>query len=185
MQMRMTDVDHLATSTDMVDVLKQLTKIMRDVESLPDNAQTRFWDDTQQDIGEVSVEDLRVGQMSTRSVTVLYNILANMCGPKLAEMVNGQITEYYERMLEQLKTVSQWDTFLDEQFEEAKSAGREESLVAEVTLHGARTIGQGTVRRVGGNSKLLTLTTPDRTVRHFSSKDVSMMVITPTADATL
>lgn len=181
MQMQMTDVDHLSTSSDMVDVLKRLTKIMRDVESLPDNAQARFWDDTQQGAGEVP-EDLRIGQeVSTRSVTVLYNILANMCGPKLAEMVNGQITEYYERMLEQLKTVCQWDTFLDEQFEAAKSAGRDESIAAEVTLHTVSKVGQGTVRRVEGNSKLLTLTTPDRTARHFSSKDVIMMVITPQA----
>jgi len=187
MQMQMTDVDHLSTSVDMVEVFKRLTKIMRDVGSLPDNAQARFWDDTQQGIGEVPVDDLRIGQeVSARSVTVLYNILSNMCGPKLVEMVNGQTTEYYERMLEQLKeqlkTVTQWDTFLDEQFEAAKSAALDESLTAEVTLHTVKTIGQGTVRRVGGDSKLLTLTT-EGMVRLFSSKDIITMVITRAVDA--
>lgn len=79
MQTQMTDVDQLSTSSDVVEVFKQLTKIMRDVESLPDNAQVRFWDDTNRDISEVPAEDLRIGQsVSARSVTVLYNVLANI-----------------------------------------------------------------------------------------------------------
>jgi hypothetical protein len=112
-------------------------------------------------------------------------MLANIGGPKFVEMVNGQNTEYYTRLLEQMQTQvetvtqrSQWDTFLDEQFEVAKRAGHDEGITAEVTLHTVGTIEQGIMRRVEGSSKLLALTTKE-TTRHFSSRDVIMMTVVP------
>jgi hypothetical protein len=182
--MPMTDTDHLSTPTDMVEILKRLTKLMRDVEALPDNAQQRFWDDTEHSLEAISSEDLRLdGAASARSVSVLYNILVAVCGQQLAEMVNGATKEYYESIISQMKEVTHrsWDTFLDQKFDETKGTDHEGSVGASVALHTLNNIGIGILKRVEGTSKLLSLTdvTPDSNkTRYFSSKDIIMMEFT-------
>ena len=191
--MTMTDTDHLSVPTDMVEILKRLTKFMRDAEALPDKAQQHFWDATEHSLEAISSEDLRLdGEASERSVRVLYNILSAICGPQLAELVNGEAKEYYERLLAQMQEVTKrppWDVFLDQKFDETKGMDHEGRLdVAMVVLSSINNIGRGVLRRVEGNSKLLTLTgngvmwdgkeVPQE--RYFTSRDIIMMEFAPT-----
>lgn len=177
--MPMTDTDHLSTPTDMADLLKDLTTIMRDVETLPDTAQLRFWDDVNHNLQTIPEDELLLGDViSMRSVNVLYSILSTICGPKLAEMVNGATKEYYESIIAQMKEVTHrpWDAFLDQKFDETKGTEHEGCLaVAAVSLHTIDAIGRGLLRYVAGDSKLLRLTTDTGKERYFSSKDIIMM----------
>jgi len=180
MQMTMTDADHLSTPVDMVELLKRLTKIMRDVETLPDVAQQRFWDDTEHHLQETPAEDIRLANVGARSVTVLYSILVSMCGPKLNEMVNGATKEYYEGLVSQMKAMAscEWDLFLDQKFDETKGTDHEGSIIASVTLRTVGAVVWGTLRRVDGDSSLLKLTTDDDREHYFLSKDILKVEIT-------
>jgi hypothetical protein len=184
--MTITDTDHLSTPADMVEIVKRLAKFMRDVETLPDNAQQRFWDDTEHSLETITSEDLRLdGAISARSVSVLYNILVAMCGPRLSEMVNGATKEYYESLITQMKEMAEreWDAFLDQKFEETKGTGHEGCITTSLALRTLNNIGRGTLKRVDGSSKLLKLTDegPCRDgelERYFSSRDIIMMEFT-------
>lgn len=177
----MTDTDRLSTSADMVDLLKHLAKIMRDVEALPDNAQQRFWDDTNHGLEAIAAEEFRLEHtLTASSVRVFYNILATMCGPQLAEMVNGASKEYYESIISQMKEVTHrsWDTFLDQKLDETKDTDHEGVAVVSVRLATINDIGGGLLKRVEGVSKLLKLTDTrlaDKTECYFSSKDIILM----------
>jgi len=166
--MPMTDTDRLATPADLADVLRRLTSILRGVEALPGPAQQRFWEDLR-----VPADDLRVdADVSLRTVTMLYNILATMCGPRLNELLTGDAKEYYERMLAEMQTMQRhpWEAFLDQKFEETKGAG----LAASVTLAIVGKIGRGTVKRADADGKLLVLTDTGRD-RYFASKDILVL----------
>ena len=163
----MTDTDRLSTPSDLTDTLKRLTTILREVEALPDPAQQRFWDDL-----HVPVDDLRIGHdVGFRTVSVLFNLLNVMCGPRLAELVNGETKEYYERMLTEMQTMQQreWDAFLDQKFETDKS------IMVTAAIHTLRDIGRGLLSRVEGAPKLLKLTAVDGSERYFASKDLVML----------
>jgi hypothetical protein len=182
--MPMTDTDRLSTPADLVDVLGRLTTILRDVEALPATAQQSFWDDL-----HMPAEDLRIdADVGIRTVSVLYNILVTMCGPRLTELVNGDAKEYYESIIAQMKEVThrEWDAFLDQKFEEAKGTDHEGSVTGAVTIHTAKDLGRGLLRRVDGGLKLLKLTSEtDGRERYFASKDIIMMEFekTPTVPA--
>jgi hypothetical protein len=185
--MQMTDTDRLSTPADMVDLLKRLPAIIRDVEALPDNAQQGFWEDVDHSLQAIPAEDLRLNEtVSLRSVHALYNILSAICGPRLAEMVNGEAKEYYERLLTQMQEMTQrppWEVFLDQKFDETKGTAHEGSLaVTMVVLASIKNIGSGVLRRVGCDSKLLTLSIAtvvnDSEVtkeRYFTTRDIIMM----------
>jgi hypothetical protein len=162
--MPMTDTDRLSTPSDLMDTLKRLTTILREVEALPDPAQQRFWDDL-----HVPIDDLHIAtDVGLRTVSVLYNLLNVMCGPRLAELVNGEAKEYYERMLTEMQTMQHqaWDALLDQKFETA------ESVMVTAAIHTLRDIGRGLMSRVEGAPKLLKLTTDDGRERYFASKDI-------------
>lgn len=187
--MPITDTDRLSTPADMVDLLKRLAKIMRDVETLPDNAQQRFWEDAGHHLNAVPNEEINGSAVSTRSVTVLRNILLSMFGQQLAEAMREDAHEYYDKMMVQLKEASarppsDWDNFLDERFEATKSTDHEGSITASVYLATINRIGCGTLKRVDGS--LLKLTSAEGqgsgaagTERYFSSKDIIMMEFVP------
>ena len=169
----MTDTDRLSTPSDLTDTLKRLTTILREVEALPDPAQQRFWDDL-----HVPVHDLQIAtDVGLRTVSVLYNLLNVMCGPRLAELVNGETKEYYERMLTEMQTMQEreWDAFLDQKFETAKS------IMVTLAIHRLRDIGRGLLSRVEGAPKLLKLTTDDGRERYFTSKDIVTLEFDKTA----
>lgn len=171
--MPMTDTDRLSTPSDLVDTLKRLTTILREVEALPEIAQQRFWDDL-----HMPAEDLHIGaDVGLRTVTVLYNILNVMCGPRLAELVNGEVKEYYERMLAEMQTMQhrEWEAFLDQKFEAAKGTDHEGSIAVTVAIHTVRDIGRGLLSRVDSAPKLLKLTSAEGKERYFASKDIIMM----------
>lgn len=175
--MAMTDTDHLSTPADLAGVLARLTAILRDVEALPAAAQQRFWDDV-----DMPVEDLRIdADVSLRTVTVVYNVLSTMCGPRLVELVSGDAKEYYESMIAQMKEAMhrEWDAFLDQKFEETKGTDHEGSVSASVTIHTAKDIGRGLLRRIDGGAKLLVLTDAEGRERYFASKDIIMMEFKP------
>ena len=183
--MPMTDTDRLSTPADMAELLKRLSKIMRDIEALPDSAQQRFWEDTSHKLETGSTEDLRLNDVGMRTVTTFYNILVWMCGPKLAEMVNGETKEYYERLLSQMKVAThcEWDAFLNQLFDETKGTDHEGSITATVALRTINSLGCGTLRRVDSESSLLKLTDmrPDTDKeRYFSSKDILTVEIART-----
>jgi len=175
----MTDTDRLSTPNDMVDLLKRLTTVVRDIEAVPDNAQQRFWDEVDHSLRETPAEDLRLDDaVSMRTVHMLYNILSTICGPQLAEMVNGATKEYYESIISQMKEVTHrpWDAFLDQKFDGTKGTEHEGCLAVDaVSLHTTDNIGRGLLRYVAGDSKLLMLTTDLGRERYFSSKDIIMM----------
>jgi hypothetical protein len=185
--MPMTDTDHLSTPTDMVKLLKLLPTIMRDVEALPEGAQQRFWEDVDSSLQAIPVEDLRLNDaVSLRSVRVIYSILSTICGPRLAELVNGEAKEYYERLLTQMQEMTQrppWEVFLDQKFDETKGTTHEGSLaVTMVVLASIKNIGSGVLRRVGCDSKLLTLSIATvvngsevTKERYFTTRDIIMM----------
>lgn len=168
--MPMTDTDRLATPADMADVLRRLMKILLDLETLPESAQDRFWEDDR----HIALEDLRIDPISMRSVTVLHNILVTMCGPRFAEMVNGEVKDYYERMLAQVKEgmTREWDVFLDQKFDETLGTDHEGSITARAALATIGSIGAGSLSRV---SKIFKLTDVNGVERYFSSKDIIMM----------
>lgn len=171
--MPMTDTDRLATPSDLVDILKRLTTILREVEARPETAQQRFWDDL-----HMPAEDLRIGaEVGLRTVTVLYNILNVMCGPRLAELVNGEVKEYYERMLTEMQMMQprEWEGFLDQKFEAAKGTEHEGSLAVTVAIHSVRDIGRGCLSRVDSAPKLLKLVHADGKKRYFAIKDIVML----------
>jgi hypothetical protein len=171
--MPMTDTDRLSTPADLMDILKRLTTILRDVEALPATAQQHFWDDI-----HMPVEDLRIdADVSLRTVTVLYNILVTMCGPRLTELVNGDAKEYYESIICQMKeaTHREWDAFLDQKFEETKGTDHEGIVFASVTIHTAKDLGRGFLSRIDGDPRLLKLTDAEGRERYFASKDIIMM----------
>ena len=171
--MPMTDTDRLSTPVDLVGALSRLTLILRDVEALPTTAQQHFWNDL-----HLSVEDLRIdADVSLRTVTVLYNILLAMCGPRLTELVNGEVKEYYESMIAQMKeaTHREWDGFLDQKFEATKDTDHDGSLAVSLTLHTVKDIARGLLRRVNGNPRLLMLTDAEGRERYFASKDIITM----------
>ncbi len=177
----MTDTDLLSTPVDMVELLKRLTTIIRDVETLPDVAQQRFWNDTEHCLMEVSVEDLCLADViGIRSVTVLYSLLVSICGPKLKEMVNGEAKEHYEGLISQMKSMSncEWDSFLDQMFDNAKGTNHEGGINVSVTLRTVGSIIVGTLSRVGSSSSFLKLTDmrigSDKEY-YFLSKDILMM----------
>ena len=120
----MTDTDRLPTPTDMVDLLKGLTAILRDIETLPDTAQQRFWADTQHELDATPVEDLCFADgIGTRSCTVLHNLLASMYGAKFREVATSAVKEYYEQLIAQVKEVMgdcAWGPFLNRKFDETK-----------------------------------------------------------------
>jgi hypothetical protein len=184
--MTITDTDHLSTPADMVEIVKRLAKFMRDVETLPDNAQQRFWDDTEHSLETITSEDLHLdGAVSARSVSVLYNILVAVCGPQLSEMVNGATKEYYESLITQMKEMAEreWDAFLDQKFEETKGTGHEGCITTSLALRTLNNIGRGTLKRVDGSPKLLKLTDEGpchdgELERYFSSRDIIMMEFT-------
>jgi hypothetical protein len=186
--MPIADTDHLSTPADMVGLLKRLTAIIRDVEAMPDNAQQRFWDGTNQGLRDVPIEELKidVGSISTRTVSVLYAILVNTFGPKLGEMVRGDNSEQIEKMIAQIKESSarprsEWDTFLDEQFAAVKGTESEGTIDAQVSIAQVGPIGRGPVSRICGASELLMLSLWDAEnsikERYFSSRDIVMMDI--------
>jgi hypothetical protein len=181
--MPMTDTDRLATPADLMDVLRRLTLIMRNVEALPATAQQHFWDDLQ-----MPVEDLRIdADVSLRTVTVFYNLLVTMCGPRLTELVNGDAKEYYESIISQMKeaTHREWDAFLDQKFEETKGTDHEGSVFASVTIHTAKNLGRGLLRRIDGDPRLLKLTDAEGRERYFASKDIVMMEFESAAVSTM
>ncbi|HSX23245.1 MAG TPA: hypothetical protein VLE97_10780 [Gaiellaceae bacterium] len=167
----MTDTDRLSTPADLVEALKRLTTIMREIEALPDAAQKRFWEELR-----IPATDLRIGaDVSLHTANVLYNILSTMCGPRLAEMLNGEVKEYYDRMLAEMQTMQEreWDALLDQKFAATKGTDHEGSVaVAEVAVHTLREIGGGRLRRVDGAPKLLMLTDEKGRERYFPSKDI-------------
>lgn len=175
----MTDTDRLSTPNDMTELLKHLTTIVRDVEAVPDNAQQSFWDEVDHSLRETPAEELRLDDaVSMRTVHMLYGILSTICGPQLAEMVNGATKEYYESIIAQMKEVTHrpWDAFLDQKFDETKGTEHEGCLaVAAMCLHTTDDIGRGLLRHVDGDSKLLMLTNDGGRERYFSSKDIIMM----------
>jgi len=165
----MTDTDRLATPADLVDTLKRLTTILRETEALPSAAQQHFWDDLHMPAG-----DLRIGaDVSLRTATVLYNILSTMCGPRLTELLNGEVKEYYDRMLAEMQTMQEreWDALLDQKFEAAKGTDHEGSLAVIVAIHALKEIG-GLLSRVDGAPKLLKLADTEGRERYFASKDI-------------
>ena len=171
--MPMTDTDRLSTPVDLAGALSRLTLILRDVEALPATAQQHFWNDL-----HLSVEDLRIdADVSLRTVTVLYNILLAMCGPRLTELVNGEVKEYYESMIAQMKeaTHREWDGFLDQKFEATKATDHEGSLAVSLSLHTIKDSARGLLRRVDGNPRLLMLTDAEGRERYFASKDIITM----------
>jgi hypothetical protein len=165
--MPMTDTDRLSTPSDLGDTLKRLTTILREVEALPETAQQRFWDDLR-----VPVEDLHIAtEVGMHTVSVVYNLLTVMCGPRLAELVSGESKEYYERMLTEMQTMQQreWDAFLDQKFATTKS------ITVTASIHTLHDIGRGILSRVEGAPKLLKFTTDDGRERYFASKDIVML----------
>lgn len=178
--MPLTDTDRLSTPNDMAELLKRLTAIVRDVETLSDNAQQRFWDDVNGSLQEIPAEELRLNDVvSMRSVNVLYSILSTICGPQLAEMVNGATKEYYESLISQMKEVTHraWDAFLEPKLDAAKDTG---VTVVSVSLASNNNLAGGIIRRVEGTAKLLKLTDPrpdSKTEHYFSSKDIIVMEI--------
>jgi hypothetical protein len=176
--MSMTSVDDLSTPSDMMKILKQLTRIVRDIEALPDKAGQRFWEDIDHSLRETPAEDLRLESTpSLRTTTALYNLLANMCGPQFVEMVNGATKQYYEDLLAQMREAfGGWDEFIDQKFDEAKAASLEGIPIRSVVLHTINSIGGGSLRRVDRDSKLLKLTdTTTGRGRYFLSKDLIMV----------
>jgi hypothetical protein len=170
--MPMTDTDRLATPSDLGDTLKRLTTILREVEALPEPAQQRFWDELR-----VPAEDLRIADAGMRTVAVLYNIMSAMGGPRLAELVNGEVKEYYERMLAEMQTMQhhEWEVFLDQKFEASKGTEHEGRIEVTVAIHTVRDLGRGFLSRVDGAPKLLKLTSTEGKERYFASKDIIMM----------
>jgi hypothetical protein len=173
--MPLTSTDDLSTPASMVELLRDLTTIMEDVGALPDAAQQRFWEETDRALRMIPAEELQLtGTLSKYTVSVFYGILVNMCGSQLTEMVNGEAKEYYERVITQMKEVTQrsWETFLDE-----KLAATADGFlaVAEVSIDSAGYLGSGVLRYVDGASKILKLTTSDGRERYFSSRDIVVM----------
>lgn len=169
----MTDTDRLSTPSDLVDTLKRLTTILREVEALPETAQQRFWDDL-----HMSAEDARIGaDVSIRTTTVLYNLLNVMCGPRLAELVNGEVKEYYERMLTEMQTMQhhEWEALLDQKFEAIKGTAHEGSLAVTVAIHSVKDSNRGLLSRVDGAPKLLKLTSDEGKERYFAIKHIAML----------
>jgi hypothetical protein len=179
--MRMTNADRLSTPTDMVELLKYLTRIMRDVESFPDAAQQRFWDEAESALCNLSSDDVLLkGEAGTRSVTVLYNMLLSICGPKLTEMVSGMsgITkEYYENIIANMKKMpnSAWDAYLDQKFDETKGTDHEGEIFASVTLCTRDKIGDASLSWVDGISGVLRMTDPSGEECYSLSKDIIML----------
>jgi hypothetical protein len=183
--MPMTDADDLSTPAEMADVLRRLTKIIRDVEALPDNAQEQFWDGTDKALSTVPTHELLLDAVaSQRSVRALYALLVNLFGQELATMVNGEMAQYYEKMVAHMKEAagqqSDWDDFLDHQFTATKDTDHEGVLRASVAIHTVGTIGHGSVRRVDGSRILKIIPdvgagTRKRAERHFSSRDILTM----------
>lgn len=165
----MTDTDRLSTPADLVSTLTRLGRILRDVEALPDTAQERFWDDL-----HMPAADLHIGaNVSLRTVTVVCNILSTMCGPRLAELLNGEVKDYYERMLAEMQTMQEreWDELLEKKLEESKGTAHEGSIrVAAIAIHSLNDIGRGLLSRVDGAPKLLKLTDAEGRERYFASK---------------
>jgi hypothetical protein len=180
--MQMTDTDHLSTPADMVAFLKRLTKVMRDVEAIPDAAQQRFWEDTASILQNEDPQLVSLpGGGSLRSATVLYNILASMCGPQLTEMVNGVAKEYYESLIAQMRDMTHdWDMFLEQLFDKTKGTDREDSLYATVALRHASL--SGALKHVPGSSNILAMTgvPPNGKTCFFLKKDILALEITAT-----
>ncbi len=175
----MTDTDHLSTPADLRNVLKQLTTILREIETLPEPAQQRFWDDL-----HMPAEELQLGaQVSLSTVTVMYNVLRAMCGARLTEMVNGEAKEYLDRMLAEMQSMqnSEWDDLLDQKFKAEvpegtePTEGAEQPLAVSMTLRAVQNnLGQGLLSRVP-DSSLLKLKGADGRERYFSSKDIVLL----------
>ena len=177
----MTDTDRLSTPTDLAESLSHLTEIMRDVETLPDNAQQRFWDDFTR--LQIPIEDLRIGTISKRSVNILFNLLSTMCGPQLAELVSGELKESYERLIAQTQEAlgGDWDTFLDQKFAEIKGTKNEGRIrVVSVELRSS-SIGGGFLNRIDGVHimKLTEIVGGKPKERYFSSKDIAAVEFAP------
>lgn len=175
--MPMTDTDRLATPTDLAAVLTRLTAILRDVEGLPANAQQRFWDDL-----HISVEDLDIGtDVSLLTTSVLYNLLKTMCGPRLAELTNGETKDYLAKMMEQMRSMAHregpWDAFLDKELDQHKGLSSEGNVAASVTLHGPKDLGHGNLRLVPDAPQLLVLVNLDGSEHYFTRSSILMLNI--------
>lgn len=171
--MPMTDTDRLSTPADLADTLTRLTTILREVEALPDPAQQRFWDDL-----HIPVDDLRIAvDVSIRTATVVYHLLSTMCGQRLAELLNGETKEYYNRMLAEMQTMQEreWDALLDQKFAATKGTDHEGSLAVAVAIHTLPDIGRGLLSRVEGVPKILKLTSVEGRERFFASKDIGTL----------
>lgn len=173
----MTDTDHLSTPADMATVLARLAAILRDVEGLPANAQQRFWNDLQ-----VPAEDIKIGpDVSLLTTQVLYNILATMCGPRLAELTNGATKDYYDKLMEEMRTMAhregEWDTFLDTEFDQHKGLSSEGHVAASVTLHGPKDLGHGKLKLVPDAPQLLALVDSEGRERYFARSSILMLNI--------
>ena len=177
----MTDTDQLSTPTDMVDIVKRLTAIMREVESLPDSAQKRYWEDANAVLTTIPPEELRIGahgEISQQSVHVLYSLLVSLCGPQLSALLNGEVKEYYEGMIAQMKEAmhDEWESLLDRKFEDP--ASHEGIPIASMGLRSTYA-GSGLLTRVDGSPKILKLTDAEGHERYFSSKDILLIEFGP------
>ena len=177
--MPITDTDSLSTPDDAVAVLVVLTKLIRDVEALPEQAQERFWEDAGRSVNALPREEVRIDvPVSARSVRVIYNLIAGIFGQQLIDMVNGDNAKALEQMLDQLRQsadrATEWGTFLDEKFEVAKEAGNEGVIKTAGVYLNALTLGPGSISRVEGESNLLKMTCNDND-RYFASRDIVVM----------
>lgn len=176
----MTDTDNLSKPSDMVNILKLLTKVLRDVETLPDSSQQRFWNEVDFDLRSTPPEEIVVDRIGERSVSVVYNVLTAICGPKLAETVNGGLKQYYEDILAKVneRAVSDgaWEMFLERHF-----AVADKIEISGIAISGVN-VGGGTLMRVDGVPQFLKLTNMrdtknmvDETECYFATKDVVMV----------
>lgn len=99
-----------------------------------------------------------------------------MCGPRLTELLNGEVKEYYDRMLAEMQTMQEreWDALLDQKFAATKGTDHEGTLAVTVAIHTRKDIG-GLLSRVDGAPKLLKLTDVEGKERYFASKDIVML----------
>ena len=176
--MPVTDTDHLSEPSDLVDVLRSLAAVLRDVEALPEVAIERFWDDTV-NLLNAQPEDLAFDRpLSKSSVDVLYNVLKNMCGKTLADLVAGEISETMMAKMKEAMEESEWDVLLAQKAKEHASTDGVPAKM--VTLDGIDKIGGGVLKRVDGAPRLLRLIDPiSLQERYFSSKSLVMVEFEP------